>query len=243
MSGILSHQDRLDVVSDNIANANTLAFKRSRVAFSEVLGQQLIGVSRTAGGGSINPAFVGNGVSVGSIDKTWNQGSLEFTDIRTDIALNGDGFFVAERNGRNVLSRAGNFSFDQNGRLLTSGGLPVQGYGVDADGDVDPSQLTEIMLDPNSKDNPKFTENATISGNLSADAEQNDEVQISTTVFDEQGTEHNAIITFTKTANADEWVMTSSTAAMRHHRPSPTSPARHSRSTRTARWLPAARQP
>ena len=205
MSGLLSHQDRLDVVSDNISNANTVAFKRGRVAFSEMLGQQLIGVSRMQGGGNVNPAFVGNGVNVGSIDKTWNQGSLEFTDIRTDIAINGDGFFISKQNGRNVLSRAGNFSFDQNGRLVTSGGLPVMGYGVDGNGDIDASRLTEMRLDPDAKDSPKFTENATISGNLSADAVDGDEVKISTTVFDEQGKEHNAVITYTKTANANEW--------------------------------------
>lgn len=205
MSGLLAHQDRLDVVSDNISNANTVAFKRSRVAFSEVLGQQLIGVGRTQGGNSVNPAFVGNGVNVGSIDKNWNQGKLNHTDIRTDLALNGDGYFVAGKDGRNVLTRAGNFSFDQNGVLVTSTGLPVQGYGLDADGNIDPTRLQTIQLDSNTNDPAKFTENATLTGNLSADAVDGDTFELSTAVVDEQGKTHNVTIEFTKTGTSNEW--------------------------------------
>jgi flagellar hook protein FlgE len=213
MSGLLSHQNRLNVIGDNIANANTTAFKRSRVAFGEILGQQLVGVSRTQGGSSINPAFVGNGVSVGSIDKNWNQGSLEFTNLRTDIALNGDGFFIANKGGRNILTRAGNFSFNDKGELVTASGLNVQGYGVDSEGNIDPSRLQTLKLDPNTKDPPKFTENATIAGNLSSDAAVGDTYEISTSVYDEQGTAHNVTISFEKTAAApsdpnDAWEYT-----------------------------------
>ncbi len=201
MSGLSAHQNRLNVIGDNIANANTTAFKRSRVAFGEILGQQLVGVSRTQGGSSINPAFVGNGVSVGSIDKNWNQGSLEFTNLRTDLALNGDGFFIANKAGRNVLTRAGNFSFNDNGELVTASGLDVMGYGIDSEGNIDPSRLQSLKLDPNTKDPPKFTENATIAGNLSADAAVGDTYEISTSVYDEQGTAHNVTVNFEKTSD------------------------------------------
>ena len=134
VSGLLSHQNRLDVVSNNISNANTVAFKRSRVAFSEMLAQELTGIGRS-GSENSNAAYIGNGVAVSSIDKNWQQGSYEFTDIRTDLALNGDGFFLADKDGRNVLTRAGNFTFNDSGQLVTAGGLALQGYGVDANGD------------------------------------------------------------------------------------------------------------
>lgn len=204
MSGLLSHQDRLNVVGDNISNSNTVAFKRSRVAFAEMLGQQLVGVSRTQGGDTVNPAFVGNGTKVSSIDKNWNQGTLESTQIRTDLALNGDGYFVAKKGGRNIATRAGNFSFNEQGTLVTSTGLDVQGYGVDANGNVDASQLTNIKLDPNTKDPPKFTENMAVAGNLSSDAAVGDTATISTSVYDEQGKAHNVVLEYTKTG-ANTW--------------------------------------
>src|SRR5690554_3240888 len=94
ISGLKVNQVRMDVVGNNIANVNTVAFKRSRAAFAELLGQQLLGVGRTAGGTGINPSSVGLGVGVASIDQNWGQGALENTSIATDLALSGDGFFV-----------------------------------------------------------------------------------------------------------------------------------------------------
>ena len=80
----------MDVVGNNIANVNTVAFKRSRAVFNEVLGQQLLGLSRTGGSSSgITSGIVGYGVAVGSVNQNWNQGPLEFTNIPTDLALNG----------------------------------------------------------------------------------------------------------------------------------------------------------
>src|SRR5690625_486818 len=96
VSGLKSNQVRMDVTGNNIANVNTIAFKRNRAAFNEVLGQQLLGVGRTAGGTGINPSSVGLGVSVGSIDQNWTQGALENTGVSTDLALSGDGFFIAK---------------------------------------------------------------------------------------------------------------------------------------------------
>ncbi len=225
VSGLLSHQNKLDVVSNNIANANTVAFKRSRVAFTEMLAQELMGVGRQ-GGEHSNPAYIGNGVAVSSIDKNWQQGAFEFTDIRTDRALNGDGFFLTQKNGRNVLTRAGNFTFSPDGQLVTAGGLPVLGYGVDANGDIDTSSLQGIQLDREARDAPQFTDFVEIAGNLSADTPQwtpvdsdgdgeitaldapgDSRTTVSTAIYDEQGQAHNLLVTFAKTdSGPNDWM-------------------------------------
>ena len=225
VSGLLSHQNRLDVVSNNIANSNTVAFKRSRVAFSEMLAQELTGVGRS-GSENSNAAYIGNGVAVSSIDKNWQQGSYEFTDIRTDLALNGDGFFLADKDGRNVLTRAGNFTFNDTGQLVTAGGLQLQGYGVDANGDIDTSQTQGITLDLAARDEPQFTGVAEVAGNLSSDTPQwtpadtdadglttaldapaASRTTVSTAIYDEQGQAHNLLITVAKTdTGPNDWL-------------------------------------
>ena len=218
VSGMLAQQNSLDVVSDNISNANTVGFKRSRAAFSEQLGQELLGVSRSRGGSSANPAFIGQGTEVASVDKNWEQGSFEETNIRTDLALSGDGFFLADQDGRNVMTRDGNMSFDEDGFLVTAGGLRVQGYGTDAEGDIDTSSVQDIELDQSARIEPQFTENAEVAGNLASekpgwdpngdialDAPSESRVTVSSTVFDEQGEKHDLLITFAKTEDANEW--------------------------------------
>lgn len=202
MSGLRSHQVRMDVIGNNIANANSTAFKRSRAAFNEVLGQQMVGVGSTAGGSGINPAFVGLGTSVGSIDKDWGQGGLEYTSVETDLALEGDGYFMVERNGRNLLTRAGNFTFNSNGEFMTANGLNVQGFRSDPDGVVDMSQLADIQIDYSAQSNARFTREVAVGGNLSAEAPEGTVETISQVVYDEQGNPHNMIIELEKTDSA-----------------------------------------
>ncbi len=205
VSGLKSHQTRMDVVGNNIANVNTIAFKRGRANFNEVLGQKLFSSSRAAGGSSVNTSFIGFGVGVGVIDQNWNQGALENTTLATDLALNGDGFFVVNSNGRNILTRNGNFTFDNQGNLVTQSGVKAQGYSFDAQGNVDTSTLQDINIDFALQADPRVTENVGVSGNLPADAATGDEINISTVVYDEQGQSHGVTLKFTKTANADEW--------------------------------------
>ncbi len=211
VSGLKSNQTRMDVVGNNIANVNTTAFKRSRAAFNEVLGQQLLGVGRTAGGSGINPSHVGLGVSVGSIDQNWGQGSLENTGIQTDLALNGDGFFIASpkkgtSSDQRMLTRAGNFTFNQNGEFVTANGLNVQGWAFDDEGTLNTGQLQNVQFDPNAQSAAKRTETISIGGNLSAELSANasdpdldaDRTSISTVIYDEQGTPKTVTIAFTK---------------------------------------------
>ena len=202
VSGLRSNQVRMDVVGNNIANVNTTAFKRGRAAFNEVLGQELLGTGRMAGG---NPAFVGLGVRVASIDQNWGQGGLQRTDIATDLALNGDGFFVASDGQRQLLTRAGNFTFDSDGAMITSDGLNVQGWTLKEDGEVDMSRTQNIQVNWGAQSPPKSTENVKIGGNLSSEAQEGATETVSGAVYDEQGVAHNAIVTYTKTANPNEW--------------------------------------
>ncbi|ABC44010.1 flagellar hook protein FlgE [Salinibacter ruber] len=209
VSGLRSHQTRLDTVSNNIANSSTTAFKRQRAAFSEELGQAILGVGRTAGGSNINPSKVGRGVSVASIDRNFSQGSLNDTGIKTDLALNGDGFFVASpksgaASDQRRLTRAGNFTFNQNGELVTANGLNVQGWEVGEDGTANTGELKNVQFDPNAQSAAKATTEAQVGGNLSADAEAGDTSEISSVVYDEQGKAHNVVINFENTSE-DTW--------------------------------------
>ncbi len=209
VSGLRSHQTRLDTVSNNIANSSTTAFKRQRAAFSEELGQAILGVGRTAGGSNINPSKVGRGVSVASIDRNFSQGSLNDTGIKTDLALNGDGFFVASpksgaASDQRRLTRAGNFTFNQNGELVTANGLNVQGWEVGEDGTANTGELKNVQFDPNAQSAAKATTEAQVGGNLSADAEAGDKSEISSVVYDEQGKAHNVVVNFENTSE-DTW--------------------------------------
>lgn len=192
VSGLKSNQTRLDVVGNNISNANTVAFKRSRTAFSEMLGQQ------EGGGSAINPLQVGLGVSVGSIDQNWNQGSLDTTGVSTDLALRGDGFFVAQSGDRQLLTRAGNFTLNRNGELVTSGGANVQGWGFEADGSLATGTPVDIAIDLNAQAPAKFTETASVGGNLAAGTAAGGTASVSSVVYDEQGTAHDVVVEFTK---------------------------------------------
>jgi len=209
VSGLQANQTRLDVISNNISNSSTVAFKKGRAAFSEVLGQEILGVGQSSGG-AINPSKVGRGVSIASIDRNFSQGSLDQTGIKTDLALSGDGFFIASpKEGagsqQRRLTRAGDFTFNQDGELVTNGGLNVQGWEVDDQGKAQTGQLENIRLDPDAQSSAKFTSASTIGGNLSADAENGAQTSISTVVYDEQGTPHDAIVEFEKTGNPNEW--------------------------------------
>jgi flagellar hook protein FlgE len=203
VSGLKTNQVRMDVVGNNIANVNTIAFKRSRAAFNEVLGQQLLGVGRTAGGTGINPSYVGLGVSVGSIDQNWTQGAIETTGVATDLSLSGDGFFVAQAGDRILLTRAGNFTFNRSGELVTGTGHNIQGWSFNEDGSLTTGALENVRIEPNMTAPASPTQNIFAGGNLSADARLGDVIPISTVVYDARGKSQTVIIELTKTANID----------------------------------------
>ncbi|MDN5344435.1 MAG: flagellar hook protein FlgE [Clostridia bacterium] len=131
VSGLRTHQTRMDVIGDNIANVNTVGFKRSSVTFKDVFYQTLRGGSTGAttatGLGGTNPQQIGLGVTLGSIDVVHTQGAAASTGNGTDLMIQGDGFFVVNDAGGNPFyTRAGVFHFDDKGYLVTADGFRVQ---------------------------------------------------------------------------------------------------------------------
>ncbi|WP_303672673.1 flagellar hook-basal body complex protein [Vampirovibrio chlorellavorus] len=136
VSGIRANQTRLNVISNNVANVNTLGFKSSSANFATVFASTLSGGSAPNGIlGGTNPRQIGNGALVSEIASNFGQGGTQFTGRNTDLSINGDGFFAVERvdtnNGNNstdyYLTRAGNFTLDSNGNLVTASGNRLRG--------------------------------------------------------------------------------------------------------------------
>jgi flagellar hook protein FlgE len=135
ISGLRSNQTMLDVTGNNIANANTIGFKSSTTVFQDTLSQMLTGASgANAQRGGTNPIQVGLGVQVAAISSNFNQGSAQTTGRATDLMIQGDGMFVVQVGTEQLYTRAGAFTFDENGTLVTPTGARVQGYALDAAG-------------------------------------------------------------------------------------------------------------
>ncbi|MDM8312338.1 MULTISPECIES: flagellar basal-body rod protein FlgF [Clostridium] len=126
ISGMKSNQTKMDVIGNNVANVGTTGFKKSGARFTDALNQTLIHASTPTGGiGGTNPGQVGIGSKVSGIFKYMKQGSLQPTGRVTDMAIDGEGFFVVERNGEIAYTRDGSFSLDKNGNLVTADGFRV----------------------------------------------------------------------------------------------------------------------
>jgi flagellar hook protein FlgE len=133
VSGLKNHQARMDVIGNNISNVNTTAYKSSRVIFQDIYSQTLKAASAgTATLGGTNPAQIGLGVSLGAIDILFNSAAMQRTDNPSDLAIEGEGFFVVDTNGTDAggmfYTRAGNFYVDNAGYLVTSDGYFIMGY-------------------------------------------------------------------------------------------------------------------
>ncbi|MFO7849190.1 MAG: flagellar hook protein FlgE [Spirochaetia bacterium] len=130
VSGLQNHQTRMDVIGNNVSNVNTTGFKKGRVNFQDLLSQTMTGASRpTDEVGGVNPKQVGLGMNVASIDTIHTQGSLETTGVNTDLAIEGDGFFILRSGDKEFHTRAGTFGLDENGTLVNpANGMRVQGW-------------------------------------------------------------------------------------------------------------------
>jgi flagellar hook protein FlgE len=147
ISGLRVNQTMLDVTGNNIANANTIGFKGSTTVFQDTLSQMLTGASgeNDARGGT-NPIQIGLGVQLAATATNFNQGSAQTTGRATDLMIQGDGFFVTRQGGEALYTRAGSFTFDEGGTLVTPTGNRVQGYLLDGTG-APTGGLVDISLD------------------------------------------------------------------------------------------------
>ncbi|MEO5798610.1 MAG: flagellar hook protein FlgE [Gemmatimonadales bacterium] len=218
VSGLRNHQARLDVIGNNIANVNTVAFKASRVTFKEAFAQLLQGASRPPGGlGGVNPIQIGSGMNIGSIDQLFTQGTLESTGQDTDLAIQGDGLFVVSNGARRFYTRAGNFQLDGGGRLIAANnGFVVQGINADTSGTFSTSsRISGIVLPLGQKTPARATSVIGITGNLDASAAVGATHAMGVTVYDSSGAPHSLDITFTNTApGAWDWAATCPDAAV-----------------------------
>lgn len=170
VSGLRNHQVRMDVIGNNISNVNTVAFKSGRVTFKEGFAQLLQGASRPPGDqGGINPIQIGLGMQIGSVDTLFSQGNIETTGITTDLAIQGNSFFVVRKGNQEFYTRSGNFQLDADGRLVSpTNGFIVQGRM--ADQGVMQSGITDIRLPFGQKTAARATENVRLAGNVDGSA-------------------------------------------------------------------------
>jgi flagellar hook protein FlgE len=130
ISGLRVNQTMLDVTGNNIANANNIGFKGSTTIFQDTLSQMLTGASAVSPPrGGTNPMQVGLGVQLAGISTNMNQGSAQTTGRATDLMIQGDGFFVIQRGGQQLYTRAGAFNVDDQSRLVTADGDLVRSVG------------------------------------------------------------------------------------------------------------------
>ncbi|EAH4856068.1 flagellar hook protein FlgE [Campylobacter coli] len=153
VSGLQAHQVAMDVEGNNISNVNTTGFKYSRVDFGTMFSQTVkIATAPTDGRGGSNPLQIGLGVSVSSTTRIHSQGSVQTTDKNTDVAINGDGFFMVSDDGglTNYLTRSGDFKLDAYGNFVNNAGFVVQGWNINWDDQTIDSSRTpqNIFIDP-----------------------------------------------------------------------------------------------
>ncbi|HET7522130.1 MAG TPA: flagellar basal-body rod protein FlgF [Bacillales bacterium] len=209
ISGMKNFQTKLDVIANNIANVNTYGYKKSRVTFQDLVSQQIAGASSPrADRGGTNPQQVGLGSMIGSIDTIHTPGSIQPTGRPLDLAISGDGFFIVNEGNAQFYTRAGNFYIDRQGNLVTANGLKVQGYGVNAQGQIDDSGLIDLQIDSGAFMPPTPTTQAAISGNINSGLQQGGTAQLKLTVIDSLGNEQPLTLTLTKSANPNEWSYT-----------------------------------
>jgi len=200
ISSLNLHQKYLDVVSNNLANANTTGYKSSRVIFQNQFAQLLSpGAAPAATLGGVNPTQIGLGVGMGLVSPTFTQGTLQSTGRNLDLAIQGDGFFIYGADANRRYSREGSMGLDAEGYLVNAAsGLRAQGWTADAAGNVDTTgTVGDIQIDT-TKSLARATENILFGGNLSANVDGGESVTVSVAAYDSLGKLQNAAVQFTR---------------------------------------------
>lgn len=216
VSGLNTNSQAMSVIGNNLANTNTLGFKGARSVFSDLLSSNVFG----SGGSS----QVGRGVGLSTIDNIFSQGTFETTSSDTDVAIEGEGFFMVSEAGDDTMyyTRAGAFRFDDQGFLVNPEGLIVQGRPFDVDGNLLPGDPTDIqvqnvgLIGANPTNEMTFTTNldanSTELGGTAADIDQNDQATFNYTassqIYDSLGEEHLVSVYWRLTDTAtNTWAM------------------------------------
>lgn len=213
VTGLRNHQVKMDVIGNNIANVNTIGFKKSRVTFQDALSQTIRGATAPQGNmGGSNPQQVGLGMTVSTIDVLHTQGSSETTGKVTDLMIDGDGFFIVGDGRNNFFTRAGNFDFDRDGNLVNADGLLVMGWMADNTGNINTMLPVGPINIPRGKSiQPRATTSAVYVNNLDAGMAVGTSWDTILPVYDSQGNEYAVTIRFTK-SGVNTWDVTTTTA-------------------------------
>jgi flagellar hook protein FlgE len=213
----------MDVIGNNISNINTIGFKKGRVNFQDMLSQTMSGAARpTDDLGGVNPKQVGLGMMVASIDTIHTQGSMQTTGVMTDLAIQGNGFFVMSSGAKNFYTRAGAFGLDQNGTLINpANGMKVQGWvaeTIDGQNFINAAaDVGDLIIPVGSKDPAAATSEVELACNL--DKRTNDindgagaietregTWSIDKAVYDSFGNTHTLRVNFTKVPGVEnQW--------------------------------------
>jgi len=170
ISALKMHQSYLDVIANNLANANTTGYKTNRFLFQDQYYQMISsGSAPTATQGGTNPLQVGLGVQAGYVSPSFSQGSLQSTGRNLDLAIQGDGFFIYNSGATARYSREGSLTLDGNSALVNAAsGMHVQGWNVNALGVIDTTQPAKDILIPTAGTKAKATTKVGLTGNLNA---------------------------------------------------------------------------
>jgi flagellar hook protein FlgE len=194
ITGLNAFTEQLSVISNNIANSETSAYKAGSVSFAEVLS---------------SATSVGNGTSVQTAATSWTQGSISSTGSTTDLAITGDGFFVVtDASGATYYSRDGEFQYDADKNLVTSSGYNIQGFAINDDGSL--GSITDIDLSTEQTMAATATASITTTLNLNSAASTGDTFSAAVTTYDSLGDEVPLTITFTKSATDNTWTWAAS---------------------------------
>ena len=196
ISGLASSGKQLDVIANNIANVNTVGFRSGKIHFGDILSQSVTG-------GSAAGMQVGRGVEVCGITTQFSPGSFETTANATDLAIDGDGFFIVQdADGGEYYTRAGAFSLNNEGYLVDVNSFKVQGKNIV--GGVLSSSISDISLS-GVQSNPAASTYICIGANLDSSTETGDTFNASQTVYDSLGGIHALKLTFQNTEKTGYW--------------------------------------
>lgn len=219
VSGLKVHQTKMDVISNNISNINTIGFKRSTVSFKDSFSQTLSSATgASADRGGSNPQQVGMGANVGSVATIMGQGAAQRTDYGSDLMIDGEGFFIVKDPSGFSFTRAGAFEVDAAGNLVTASGFKVAGWKAIEDPNnpgkqkVLQERVTPINIyeGDNLYSPARPTTSVEFSGNLNAIS--NPEQKNTMSFYDSQGNKYTLDIVFKKTNQPNQWTVEIPTA-------------------------------
>jgi len=169
LSGLISNSRRLDVIGNNISNVNTTAFKSNRMQFTPTFSRNFtLGTAPGTNTGGTNPGQVGLGVTVAGTQRNFNNGAIGATGVATDVAIEGDGFFIVDVAGTRHFTRAGNFVRNPANELVTQSGARVMGFGVDEQFNVIEGDLVPLSVPVGTLTLAEASRNVIFNGNLNA---------------------------------------------------------------------------